>query len=70
MDEKTKQMLIDAGMQAHIDIFEITKSGYAGVLPGTGMIVDRREHPEAIPVPRNDYFGIPEPKEIRKEENL
>lgn len=42
---------------------EVNKKGYAGILPN-GNLVDRREHPEAIPVPKNDYLGIPEPKEV------
>ncbi|GEM_PF-2784035 len=41
----------------------IIKSGYAGTL-SNGNIVDRREHPEAHPIPRNYIFNIPEPKEL------
>ena len=42
---------------------EISKSGYAGILPN-GNIVDRREHPEAMPIEKNEMFEIPKPKEI------
>lgn len=44
---------------------EISKSGYAGVMP-SGQIVDRREHPDAVPVQANKMFGIPKPKTIFK----
>jgi hypothetical protein len=47
----------------YVVIIDINKSGYAGVLPN-GNIVDRRKHPEAIPVQRNPLFGTPDPKEI------
>ena len=66
MNDKIKRMLIDAGMQEHIDIYEVTLLGYAGIMPGTGAIVDRRKHPEAMPVPENRYLGIPAPKEIQE----
>ena len=39
---------------------EISKSGYAGMLPN-GNIVDRREHPEAMPIEKNNMFEIPKP---------
>ena len=42
-------------------INEIVKSGNAGVMPN-GNIVDRRIHPEAVAIPRNEYLGVPEPK--------
>jgi len=38
----------------------ISKSGYGGIL-STGNIVDRREHPEAIPIAKNSMFGVPGP---------
>lgn len=38
-------------------------SGYAGCLPD-GKIVDRRKHPEAIPVQKNELLGVPEPKGV------
>ena len=44
-------------------IVELNKTGYAGVLPN-GNIVDRREHPEAIPVQENPMFGVVKPKDI------
>ena len=43
---------------------EVVKSGYAGVMRGTGTIVDRREHPEAQPIPENKLLGAPPPKQL------
>ncbi|HEX8564125.1 MAG TPA: hypothetical protein VF648_00555 [Pyrinomonadaceae bacterium] len=43
---------------------DIIQSGYASVLPGSGMLVDRREHLEATPVQKNEMLGVPEPKSI------
>lgn len=40
---------------------EIIKTGYAGVMPN-GHIVDRRIHPEAVPIPENPLFNTPKPK--------
>ena len=53
-------------VDALMKILEINKSGYAGVLPN-GNIVDRREHPTAIPVQKNAMFNIPEPKKLEGE---
>jgi len=39
---------------------EVSKSGWGGILPN-GNIVDRREHPNAIPIAKNSMFGVPEP---------
>ena len=44
-------------------IIELNKSGYAGILP-TGEIVDRREHPEAIPIQKNTMFNVSKPKKL------
>lgn len=44
---------------------EISKSGYGGVL-SNGNIVDRREHPEAVPIEENQMFGVPKPIKIKK----
>ena len=44
----------------------VVKAGYGGTLPG-GMIVDRREHPEALPIPKNFVLGVPAPKPIKGE---
>jgi hypothetical protein len=44
---------------------EISKSGWGGLL-ANGQIVDRREHPEAIPIARNSMLGIPEPNTQQK----
>lgn len=40
--------------------------GYAGILPN-GNIVDRRKHPEAIPVQKNELLGFGEPKKLKNE---
>lgn len=42
---------------------DLIKSGYAGVLPN-GNIVDRREHPNAVPCQENALFGTPKPKPL------
>ena len=44
----------------------LNASGYAGCLP-TGMIVDRREYPEAMSIQANSMFGIVEPKALNEE---
>ena len=46
---------------------QISKSGYGGIMPN-GNIVDRREHPEAIPIQANKMLGVPKPKKINKTE--
>lgn len=35
--------------------------GFAGFVGGTGTLVDRRDYPDAIPVPANRLLGVPEP---------
>lgn len=42
---------------------QVKKDGYAGVLPN-GNIVDRREHPGALPMQQNSMLGIPKPKNL------
>ncbi len=64
MDKATKQKLIDAGREDLVKVHEINLSGYAGVLPSNGMIVDRREYPEAILAEKNPLFNLPEPKQL------
>jgi hypothetical protein len=44
-------------------ISELNKSGYAGCMRD-GSIVDRRIHPEAVPVQQNSIFGIAKPKDL------
>ncbi len=41
----------------------LNASGWAGVTK-EGTIVDRRYFPDALPVPANSLFGIPEPKDV------
>lgn len=50
-------------LESLLHIKTIIESGYAGVLPN-GNIVDRREHPTAIPIQENSLFNTPKPKEI------
>lgn len=63
MNEETREILKSRGRQDLIDIYDLNKTGYAGILPN-GNIVDRRIHPEAIPVQENKLFGIPKSKEL------
>lgn len=56
--------LKEAGRYDLILISYINESGYAGIMPETGEIVDRRYFNEAIPVQKNQSLGIPEPKKI------
>lgn len=49
-------------------IVALIKSGYAGVNQ-KGTIVDRREHPDAIPCQGNSIFGTPEPKELPRNQD-
>lgn len=46
-------------------LIEITRLGYGGMLPD-GRIVDRREHPDALPLPENAMLGIPKPKPVEE----
>lgn len=51
------------GYQAlYIDL--LNASGFAGCLPD-GNIVDRRYHPDAVPVAKNSLFGVEGPKKMR-----
>lgn len=63
MSEETKKILREKGREDLIKTMEINDSGYAGILPN-GNIVDRREHPSAVPVQENKMFGIPPPKPL------
>ncbi len=63
MTEETKQKLIAAGREDLIKIHEINQSGYAGC-DRNGNIVDRREHPESVPIQENRMMGIPKPKPL------
>lgn len=63
MTIETREKLKAAGREDLIKAYDITQSGYAGIL-GTGMIVDRREHPDAIPIPENKMLGVPQVKPL------
>jgi len=41
----------------------LLKSGYAGIHPELG-VVDRREHPEAVPIEENELLKTPEPARL------
>lgn len=42
----------------------LNKSGYAGIKRGTGMICDRREIIDAIPIQANLMFNVTKPKNV------
>jgi hypothetical protein len=44
-------------------ILKFTQEGYAGIL-SNGNIVDRREHPEAIPIPTNVSLNVSDVKPV------
>ena len=48
-------------VDALMKVREIVNQGFGGVL-SNGNIVDRREHPEAIPIQENALLGVPKPK--------
>lgn len=47
----------------NLSTVDLLKSGYAGTL-SNGNIVDRRIHPDAMPIPENEYLGIIKPKKV------
>jgi sulfur carrier protein ThiS len=57
MDEKEK-------LKKLLEIVELNKTGYAGILPN-GNIVDRKKFPNAIPVQENKMFGVIKPKKLK-----
>jgi hypothetical protein len=61
MTESMKQTLREKGREDLIEIYELNKAGYAGILP-SGNIVDRRRFPKAHPIAANPMFDIAEPK--------
>lgn len=61
-EQRRRLYIADRPDLIQIDI--INQSGYAGILGGSGRIVDRRQFPNAIPVPENSIFGIPAPKSL------
>lgn len=63
LTEEIKVILRAKGREDLIKIDEINSSGYAGISE-SGSIVDRREYPLAMPIPKNDLLGIPEPKPL------
>lgn len=64
--KNTKKTLTERARLAELNkTLDVIKNGYAGVMPN-GNIVDRREHPEAMPIPANPLFNTPEPKQVKK----
>ncbi len=62
MTEETKQKLRDAGREDLIKTNDLLESGWAGINK-QGTIVDRREYPEAVPIPYSSMFpNTPHPK--------
>lgn len=65
--EERQQLSKEILIIAHAEwVKELNASGYAGIL-STGEIVDRREHPKAIPVQENELFGVVKPKKLKDE---
>jgi hypothetical protein len=55
-----------AGQDHHADLLKLVEaihSGYGGVMPN-GNVVDRRQHPSAVPIPANPFFKTPAPKPV------
>lgn len=46
------------------EAIELSKTGYAGVNT-LGQIVDRRTHPNAVPMQANSMYGVPAPLEVK-----
>ena len=44
------------------ELIKVKAEGYLGVLP-SGVLVDRRKHPEALPVSENKTLDVPAPKD-------
>ncbi len=61
--EQLDEMFKEFKTKELMKTLDVIKSGYAGVL-SNGNIVDRREHPAAIPIPENPLFNTPKPKNI------
>lgn len=66
LSEDTKQKLRDAGREDLIKIHKANIEGYAGCLP-SGMLVDRREHPEAYPVMGNPMLNTAPAKQLEND---
>jgi sulfur carrier protein ThiS len=62
-EEQPLKSTEDKRLEELLKIVELNKTGYAGIL-SNGNIVDRREHPEAIPIQENKMFGVIKPKDL------
>lgn len=60
MTKEQYEMLRQKGGYDAMYIDLLNASGFAGVLPN-GNIVDRRYHPDAIPIQKNSVFGVADP---------
>lgn len=49
----------DAWRKVRREKWVISQSGYGGLLPN-GEVVDRREYPQAVPIPWGPIFSMPE----------
>lgn len=58
MNETERRELL---LKEHAKIQKANKEGYAGCMPN-GNLVDRREHPEAMPVAENPIFNVTKPR--------
>lgn len=61
MDNKPKSE--EEKLKALQALGRVIQEGYAGI-KRDGGIVDRRLHPDALPIPGNSLLGAPEPKKI------
>jgi len=61
LDEVTVESTVDERVNW---INGLNKSGYAGIKRGTGIICDRREIPDAIPIQTNIMFNVTKPKNV------
>lgn len=51
------------------EIVQVSQDGFVGMLPN-GMLVDRRKHPEAMPVQENSFLNIGKSKPVNFLETL
>ncbi len=52
-----------------MESLELTQTGYAGI-DKNGNKVDRRKHPDTMPLPYNEFLLIPHPKEINNRDQI
>jgi len=69
MSEDVEKITPEQRRERLLKIKELSTTGFAGVMPN-GQIVDRREMPQAVPMKRNIYFGIPDPQPVAGDREL